>query len=98
MKEITEPIEVNRGKFTVNPDLDKYEPTRYLQKKDEEAFAFLEQHPPPEAWLKRVADRRIKRDFDNNMPISAIAESHELSETEVLQRLEDMGLVEPVNA
>ena len=98
MKEITEPVNVKIGKFTINPELDSYEPTPYFQKKDEEAFAFLEQHPPPAAWMKRITDRRIKRDFDNNMPISVIAESYKLSETDVLQRLEEMGLVEPINA
>ena len=97
MKEITESLGMREAKFTINPELDKYELTPYFQRKNEEAFAFLEKHPPT-AWLKKLADERIKRDFDNNMPISAIAESHELSETEVLQRLEDMGLVEPVNA
>jgi hypothetical protein len=98
MKETTEPIGVKIGKFTINPDLDKYEPTPYFQQKDEDAFAFLEQHPPPAEWMKRITDRRIKHDFDNNMPIDAIAESYKLSNEDVLLRLEEMGLVAPVAA
>ena len=94
MKEITQLLGTREAKFTVNPELDEYQTTPYLQKKHEEAFAFLKKHPPT-AWLKKLASERIKRDFDNNMPISAIAENHELSETEVLQRLEEMGLIEP---
>lgn len=97
MKEITETFRIKEEKFKINPDLENYEPTPFLQKKDEEAFAFLEKHPPT-AWLRKKTNERIKRDFDNNMPIDAIAESYKLSKEEVLSRLEEMGLVEPVIA
>ena len=98
MKDIQKLSDWTRRRAKVNPDLDKYDAMPLFQKKNEEALAFLEKHPLPDAWMKGITDRRIKRDFDKNMPISAIAESYKLSETEVLQRLEDMGLVEPVNA
>jgi hypothetical protein len=97
MKEVTLPIGIREAKFTVNSELDNYEATPYLQKKHEEAFALLEKYPPT-AWLRKVTNERIKRDFDANMSIEAIAESHKLTQEDVLSRLEEMGLIEPVVA
>ena len=98
MKDSQKLENMTRRRAKINPDLDRYDAMSLFQKKNEDALAFLEKHPLPNAWTERITDRRIKRDFDNNMSISAIAESHELTETEVLQRLEEMGLVEPIDA
>ena len=92
-----QPLGIGKAKFTINPELDKYEPTPYFQRKEEEAFAFLEKYPPTE-WLRKKMNERIKRDFDDNMPIDAIAESHKLSHEDVLLRLEEMGSIEPTIA
>jgi hypothetical protein len=66
------------------------------QRKANEMFAFLEQHPVPEAWLKTVKNRDIKHCFEQHKSIEQIAELVKLPKAEVLAALEEMGLIEPV--
>lgn len=97
MKDIQEVKGTERKRAKYNPDLDKYETMPLFQKKNEEAFALLEKYPPT-AWMRKITNERIKSDFDNNMPVDAIAESYKLTREDVLSRLEEMGLIEPVTA
>jgi hypothetical protein len=69
----------------------------YLKKANEMAV-FLEEHPFPTAWMKEMKDSDIKHCFEQNKPIEQIAQLVRLTETDVLSRLEEMGLVEPVAA
>ena len=82
--------------IVIDPDLDKYDDMDIFKEKNERAFAFLEKNPVPAHLLKEMQDRRIKRRFEQNMSIEQIAQVLNLSKTEVLAALEEMGLIEPV--
>jgi hypothetical protein len=82
--------------IVIDPDLDKYDDMDMFKEKNEQAFAFLEKNPVPAHLLKEMQDRRIKRRFEQNMPIEQIAQVLDLPKTAVLSALEEMGLIEPV--
>lgn len=69
----------------------------YLKKANEMA-AFLEENPFPTVWMNEMKNKDIKRCFEQNKSIQQIAQLVRLSETDVLSRLEEMGLVESVVA
>jgi hypothetical protein len=69
----------------------------YLKKANEMA-AFLEENPFPTAWLQEMKNSDIKRGFEQNKSIEQIAQAVRLPKEEVLSRLEEMGLIEPVIA
>ena len=96
MKDIEEFFDAQSPIITVNKDLDKYEQMPIFQEKNEAADAFLEQNPPPEAWIKEMKMRQIKRRFEQNMPVEQIAELVYLPKAEVILCLEEMGLLNPV--
>ncbi len=82
----------------INPDLDKYDDMAIFKEKNDKMFAFLEQNPLPAEWVKEIKDGRIKRYFEQNMPIEQIAQRVSMPKTSVLLALEEMGLIEPVIA
>ena len=62
------------------------------QKKADKASAFLKKHPPFEA-IKEMENNRIKTYFNEGKSFSEISVLVRLSETEVVSRLTDMGLL-----
>ena len=97
MKEIKEYDDLTTPTAFTDTVKDAQNMPNYLRKANEMA-AFLAKNPFPAAWMAEMKDNDIKRCFDQNKSIPQIAQLVRLSETEVLQRLEDMGLIEPVNA
>ena len=88
-------IEENTGLLSPIAVADKGKIPNF-QRKANEAFAFLEQHPLPEAWLKMIKNRDIKHCFEQHKSIAQTAELVKLPKAEVLAALEEMGLIEPV--
>jgi folate-dependent tRNA-U54 methylase TrmFO/GidA len=96
MKDIQEFNSLKSYAVTVNPDLDKYENMPLFQEKKDKVGLILEKKST-QALIKEIKDERIKRYFEQNMPIEQIAKRVSLPKAEVLSALEEMGLIEPVN-
>lgn len=66
-----------------------------FQKKLDKVNAFLAEYPLDEL-LKEKDNKQIKLCFEQGLSIKQIGQQVELSESEVLLRLKEMGLIESV--
>ena len=89
--------ELNRSKLPIaiyEPKLDKYEKMPLFQQKLDTANAILAMSPPTQ-FLKNRENKRIKQYFEQGLTIDQMVQNLELTEIEILARLEKMDLVQP---
>ena len=77
--------------------LDKYENMPLFQKKVDKANAILANNPPYQI-IRDIEDNRIKTFFEQGLSLEQIAANMSLTESEIMLRLTEMGLVEKVNS
>lgn len=88
--------ELNRSKQPIaiyDKRLDKYETMPLFQKKLDKANAILAESNPL-VFLRELENGKIKELFEQEMSTEQIAVQINLSEAEVLSRLQEMDLVE----
>jgi hypothetical protein len=92
MKKIEEFNGLTSATVVVNPALDKYEKMPLFQNTMNKVGVVLAK-ASTQTLIQEIKNERIKAYFEQNMSIDKIAAASRLSETEVLLRLEEMGLV-----
>lgn len=97
MKKIEEFDTIKSATVRINTALDKYDTMPLFQDTMNKVGAILEKEST-QMLIRDIKNERIKAYFEQNMPIEQIAVASRLSETDVLLRLEEMGLVEPIGS
>ena len=94
-KTIEERNKLKSPKLIISKRLEKYDNLPLFQKKLDKVNAFLAEYPLNEL-LREKDNKQIKLCFEQGLSIEQIAQQVELPKAEVLLRLKEMGLIEPV--